>query len=84
MRAVFTALLDRGRLTFPFCVQVRDLIGGDASEQLQLKEDPAQGVFVKDLSTVPVSNCNMLNEIMEKGVANRSVAATLMNATSSR
>jgi kinesin family protein 3/17 len=64
--------------------EVRDLIGDNSTEQLQLKEDPKKGVYVKGLTTVAVTDLDSLNAIMEKGVANRSVAATLMNATSSR
>jgi kinesin family protein 3/17 len=37
-------------------IQVRDLIGTNCTDQLQLKEDPNKGVYVKGLTTVAVSH----------------------------
>ena len=46
---------------------------------LELKEDPARGVTVKDLTDVIVHDEASLLQVMEKGVAHRTVGATLMN-----
>ncbi len=51
---------------------------------LDLKEHPETGVYVKDLSAVVVKSVEELEKLMDVGNANRSVAETLMNATSSR
>jgi kinesin family protein 3/17 len=51
---------------------------------LDLKESPDVGVYVKDLSTVVVKSVEELEKLMDVGNNHRSVAATLMNATSSR
>lgn len=61
---------------------IKDLLTGTG--HLQLKEDPVKGVFIKDLSEHPVSDERHIDELMQKGNESRAVAATLMNATSSR
>ncbi len=64
--------------------EIRDLLGKNPSDRLELKEDPGKGVFVKGLTEIVVEDENTINEVMEEGLGNRSVAATAMNATSSR
>jgi len=57
----------------------------DPSKQnLQIKEDPKVGIYVKDASEISVNNPNEMKDVMTMGSCNRSVAATRMNATSSR
>jgi len=63
---------------------VRDLLGEDSKAELQLKEDPGRGVFVKDLSEEVVRDVEGINKVMDKGFQNRTVGSTLMNAGSSR
>ncbi|GMH59739.1 hypothetical protein TrST_g1581 [Triparma strigata] len=63
---------------------IRDLLGKDPNKKLELKEDPNKGVYTKDLTCTVVSNEEMINEVMEKGLKERTVAATAMNDTSSR
>ena len=63
---------------------VRDLLSADPDKKLDLKEDPGKGVFVKDLTEIVVEDENMINAVMDKGLEHRSVAATAMNAASSR
>jgi len=62
--------------------EIRDLLSG--RERLQIKEDPDKGVYIKDLHQQRVKSDTELLKLMDKGFSNRSVAATLMNATSSR
>ncbi|XP_028966984.1 kinesin-like protein KIF3A [Galendromus occidentalis] len=64
--------------------EVRDLLGKDQSVQLEVKERPDIGVYVKDLSSCVVNNADELDRIMTLGNRNRAVGATNMNAHSSR
>ncbi|XP_078695935.1 osmotic avoidance abnormal protein 3-like isoform X12 [Branchiostoma floridae x Branchiostoma belcheri] len=64
--------------------EIRDLLGKDHKQKLELKEHPDRGVYVKDLSKHSVHNVPECERIMEMGWKNRSVGATLMNADSSR
>ena len=51
---------------------------------LQVKEDKTRGLYIQDATEVNVSNCDEMMSVMNAGSANRKVAATRMNATSSR
>jgi pSer/pThr/pTyr-binding forkhead associated (FHA) protein len=51
---------------------------------LKVREDKMNGVFVQDLSKTPCSSYEEISEVLDKGNSNRTVAATMMNATSSR
>ncbi|XP_022711381.1 kinesin-like protein KIF3A isoform X1 [Varroa jacobsoni] len=64
--------------------EVRDLLGKDQSLQLEVKERPDIGVYVRDLSSCVVNNADELDKIMTLGNKNRAVGATNMNAHSSR
>ena len=64
--------------------EIRDLLGDDPKAKLQLKEHPDKGVYIKDCTEVVTDKLQELDDAMEKGEANRTVGATLMNATSSR
>ncbi|CAH1778129.1 unnamed protein product [Owenia fusiformis] len=64
--------------------EVRDLLGKDQNQRLEVKERPDVGVYVKDLSAFVVNNADDMDRIMTLGNKNRQVGATNMNATSSR
>ncbi|XP_027010627.2 kinesin-like protein KIF17 isoform X3 [Tachysurus fulvidraco] len=64
--------------------EVRDLLGKDTKQKLELKEHPEQGVYVRDLSMHTVHSVVECERIMELGWKNRSVGYTLMNKDSSR
>lgn len=65
--------------------EIRDLLVNSSKQRpLELKEHPENGVYVKDLSSFIVKNVKELERLMDFGNKNRSVAATLMNETSSR
>uniref|UniRef100_UPI00358FEA2C kinesin-like protein KIF3A n=1 Tax=Myxine glutinosa TaxID=7769 RepID=UPI00358FEA2C len=64
--------------------EVRDLLGKDQSQRLEVKERPDVGVYVKDLSAFVVNNADDMDRIMSLGHKNRSVGATNMNEHSSR
>eukprot|EP01116_Phalansterium_solitarium_P004864 TRINITY_DN1604_c0_g4_i2.p1 TRINITY_DN1604_c0_g4~~TRINITY_DN1604_c0_g4_i2.p1 ORF type:complete len:861 (-),score=300.97 TRINITY_DN1604_c0_g4_i2:520-3102(-) len=63
---------------------IRDLLAENPDNKLELKEHPEYGVYVKDLKAEVVKTVNEMDLVMRKGNTNRSVAATNMNATSSR
>eukprot|EP01088_Endostelium_zonatum_P013652 TRINITY_DN2837_c0_g1_i1.p1 TRINITY_DN2837_c0_g1~~TRINITY_DN2837_c0_g1_i1.p1 ORF type:complete len:1343 (-),score=433.86 TRINITY_DN2837_c0_g1_i1:127-4155(-) len=62
--------------------QCNDLLNKKGTN-LKVKTPP-KGVYVEGLSTVVVTNLAALEKVMEDGTASRTVAATKMNATSSR
>nr|XP_036855445.1 kinesin-like protein KIF17 isoform X2 [Manis javanica] len=63
---------------------VRDLLGADTKQKLELKEHPEKGVYVKGLSVCTVYSVAQCKHIMDTGWRNRSVGYTLMNKDSSR
>ncbi|TNJ27860.1 Kinesin-2 [Giardia muris] len=62
--------------------EIRDLLR--ASDKLPLKEHKDRGVYVDGLSQHRVRSADELIKLMDTGFANRHVAATQMNDTSSR
>uniref|UniRef100_A0A3Q3B2I3 Kinesin-like protein n=1 Tax=Kryptolebias marmoratus TaxID=37003 RepID=A0A3Q3B2I3_KRYMA len=64
--------------------EVRDLLGSDTKQRLELKEHPERGVYVRDLSMHSVHSVGECERIMEQGWKNRAVGYTLMNKDSSR
>ncbi|KAJ6654502.1 hypothetical protein lerEdw1_006809 [Lerista edwardsae] len=63
---------------------IRDLLGPNTKQKLELKEHPEKGVYVKGLSEHTVHNTAQCERIMETGWRNRAVGYTLMNKDSSR
>lgn len=63
--------------------KVQDLLD-PTKQNLQIKDDPKIGIYVKDASEISVNNPSEMKDVMTLGASNRSVAATRMNATSSR
>ncbi|KAH0628779.1 hypothetical protein JD844_010296 [Phrynosoma platyrhinos] len=63
---------------------VRDLLGSNTKQKLELKEHPEKGVYVKGLSLHTVHSIAQCERIMEIGWRNRAVGNTLMNKDSSR
>ena len=67
---------------------VADLLvakGSGSKTGLKVRQNPKLGrFFVQGLSKVPVSSFKEIDARMEEGTSNRTVAATQMNATSSR
>ncbi|EDV29475.1 uncharacterized protein TRIADDRAFT_1085, partial [Trichoplax adhaerens] len=63
---------------------IRDLLAKDVKNNLEVKEHPEKGVYVKDLLSIPVYSTIDMERLMNIGGKNRSVGATLMNADSSR
>uniref|UniRef100_A0A8C9R8Z2 Kinesin-like protein n=3 Tax=Scleropages formosus TaxID=113540 RepID=A0A8C9R8Z2_SCLFO len=64
--------------------EIRDLLGSDTKQKMELKEHPERGVYVHDLSLHTVHSVAECEHVMEKGWKNRSVGYTLMNKDSSR
>ncbi|CAK4689337.1 unnamed protein product [Aphanomyces euteiches] len=68
-----------------YCERVLDLLGMSTSPStLQIRESDERGVFVDGVTLAPVASVNECMALMERGNANRAVAATNMNAHSSR
>ncbi|CAK9213738.1 unnamed protein product [Sphagnum troendelagicum] len=63
--------------------QITDLLE-PTSSNLQIREDSKTGVYVENLSEVEVKSMQDVVYLLLKGAANRRVAATHMNAESSR
>jgi kinesin family protein 3/17 len=64
--------------------EVMDLLGKDPKKPMKVREHPEKGVYVEGLTYVLTKDTESTLLVMDKGIGNRSVAATLMNATSSR
>ncbi|XP_075188799.1 kinesin-like protein KIF17, partial [Anomaloglossus baeobatrachus] len=64
--------------------EIRDLLGEDTKQKLELKEHPERGVYVRALSQHTVHSVAECEKVMDTGWRNRSVGYTLMNKDSSR
>ncbi|XP_016350085.1 kinesin-like protein KIF17 [Sinocyclocheilus anshuiensis] len=64
--------------------EIRDLLGKETKQKMELKEHPERGVYVRDLSMHTVHSVGECERIMDQGWRNRSVGYTLMNKDSSR
>ncbi|KAK2874893.1 hypothetical protein Q8A67_022046 [Cirrhinus molitorella] len=64
--------------------EIRDLLGKENKQKMELKEHPERGVYVRDLSMHTVHSVGECERIMDQGWKNRSVGYTLMNKDSSR
>ena len=54
------------------------------TQGLKIRETKSGGVFVEELSEVLVSSYDDIADQIEIGTSNRTIGATMMNATSSR
>uniref|UniRef100_A0A1I8A2J7 Kinesin-like protein n=1 Tax=Steinernema glaseri TaxID=37863 RepID=A0A1I8A2J7_9BILA len=66
--------------------KVRDLLTTKQQPKggLKIRENPKTGFYVEDLTEVPVRSYKEIEAKIDEGTRNRSIAATNMNATSSR
>ncbi|EDO39610.1 predicted protein [Nematostella vectensis] len=64
--------------------EIRDLLVKNTRSNLEIKEHPDKGMYVKGLSSITVDCYEDMAEILEIGSANRSVGSTCMNTDSSR
>ena len=64
--------------------EIRDLLGKDKTQRLELKENVEREVYVKDLMAVVVKSAAEMDTVLQNGKKNRVTGATLMNETSSR
>eukprot|EP00048_Salpingoeca_helianthica_P001914 m.52729 g.52729 ORF g.52729 m.52729 type:complete len:981 (-) comp11792_c0_seq1:836-3778(-) len=64
--------------------QVQDLLGSHVKGGMKIREHPKKGFYVEDLNVIPVQSFKEIEDQMEAGTRNRTIAATNMNATSSR
>ena len=56
----------------------------DKNNELKIKEDPKNGMFVQGITEVEVKNAKEAKDLILTGLKSRHVAATEMNAESSR
>lgn len=65
---------------------VRDLLAPrqDPPHYLRIRESPTEGPYIKDLTDAPVKSISEIMRYMKLGDANRTIASTKMNDTSSR
>ena len=63
---------------------IRDLLGKNPNNKLELKETVDTGVYVKDLTNFVVKGVSEIQSVLDVGKKNRTVGATLMNQDSSR
>ncbi|OLL26550.1 Kinesin-like protein unc-104 [Neolecta irregularis DAH-3] len=64
--------------------KVRDLLNPTNKGNLKVREHPALGPYVEDLSKLAVNSFEEIENLMDEGNKARTVAATKMNETSSR
>ena len=67
--------------------RISDLLGGrpaSAAPSLQVREDPARGVYVDGLTEVPVEGPQQVLDIVHASATHRATVATAMNRSSSR
>ncbi|WVQ70657.1 hypothetical protein IAR50_000179 [Cryptococcus sp. DSM 104548] len=64
--------------------KVRDLLNPKNKGNLRVREHPALGPYVEDLSRLVVENFGQMMTLMDEGNKARTVASTNMNETSSR
>ncbi|CAB3985233.1 kinesin KIF28P [Paramuricea clavata] len=66
--------------------QVRDLLNPQSNKKggLKIRQHPKKGFYPQGLKIIPVVSYEDIEDRMEEGTQNRTVAATNMNATSSR
>ncbi|ODN82908.1 hypothetical protein L202_01159 [Cryptococcus amylolentus CBS 6039] len=64
--------------------KVRDLLNPKNKGNLRVREHPALGPYVEDLSRLVVENFEQMMTLMDEGNKARTVASTNMNETSSR
>lgn len=64
--------------------RVRDLLNPSTKGNLKVREHPSLGPYVEDLAKLVVSSFPEIEHLMDEGNKARTVAATNMNATSSR
>ena len=64
--------------------EIRDLLSKNPQNQLELKENPDKGVYVKGLSAFVVKGVKEILNVITVGKRNRTVGETLMNQDSSR
>jgi len=68
-----------------YCEQVKDLLNPSKNgKSLRVREHPIMGPYVEDLSKLAVQSFTDIYDLMDEGNKARTVAATNMNATSSR
>ncbi|CAG5033343.1 unnamed protein product [Parnassius apollo] len=67
-----------------YCERVRDLLNPKNKGNLRVREHPALGPYVEDLSKLAVTSYEDIYDLIDEGNKARTVAATNMNETSSR
>jgi Kinesin motor domain len=66
-----------------YCEKIRDILN-PVQDNMRIRETKTDGFLVQDLTEIPCRNEQEMLDALERGKNNRSTAATLMNAFSSR
>eukprot|EP01029_Cantina_marsupialis_P026932 TRINITY_DN7387_c0_g2_i3.p1 TRINITY_DN7387_c0_g2~~TRINITY_DN7387_c0_g2_i3.p1 ORF type:complete len:624 (+),score=121.86 TRINITY_DN7387_c0_g2_i3:280-2151(+) len=82
--SIMTRFMVRASYLELYNEEVRDLLGKDSKQRLELHESPNKGVYVKGLTAIVVNSVAEMETILARGRKNRSVGQTKMNAESSR
>jgi kinesin family protein 3/17 len=64
--------------------EIADLLSSDQNKKLQIHENKDKGVYVKDLTSYPVTTVDEMRRKLKEGSGNRHVGSTEMNRDSSR
>ena len=64
--------------------KLQDLLDPKTTKTIKIRESTKKGVYVENALEEPVSSYNDIDKLLEAGNKVRTVAATAMNATSSR
>ena len=70
-------------LTAPLRRELRDLLNPKSKEKLKIRNGK-QGTYVQGVKKMAVASYDEIEKVQDVGNSNRTVGATLMNATSSR
>ncbi|KAH7825917.1 kinesin 3 [Monocercomonoides exilis] len=64
--------------------KLQDLLDPKSNKEIKIRESPTKGVYVENVVEEPVASYKEIEEVIDEGEKARTVAATNMNATSSR
>eukprot|EP00770_Monocercomonoides_exilis_P008929 MONOS_8884.1-p1 / transcript=MONOS_8884.1 / gene=MONOS_8884 / organism=Monocercomonoides_exilis_PA203 / gene_product=kinesin 3 / transcript_product=kinesin 3 / location=Mono_scaffold00348:47159-48870(-) / protein_length=389 / sequence_SO=supercontig / SO=protein_coding / is_pseudo=false len=64
--------------------KLQDLLDPKSNKNIKIRESPTKGVYVENVVEELVESYKEIEEVLEEGEKSRTVAATNMNATSSR
>lgn len=64
--------------------KLQDLLDPKTKKTINIRESPTKGIYVENVIEEPVTSYSEIDKLLADGNKVRTVAATAMNATSSR